>query len=396
MSKSRMSTSNLSYECWAADVCVIASSTIGFLDELKFQKFSISLSGLEEWLWLAGIHIEHTENSFQVHYEAPKDLDFWFGLKHLRLSYDCAFHRYKTRSDIFEAKQLAELQYEDETLMSVDDVIARHNALLDFLKLLAGTSGDIKWPVAQIHPDVDCQIYFTRFAARHVPFDRRECWVTFKQIEASLGSTFFKYLDKKEVLGPTFNNYLGTKFGPMVYSEHLFVSLIWGLEGLHRGRPSSNAPNAALKAKHDRIIKEVSKKSDKKWLANVLKRNLEPTLENRLNDLFLSLPIEIDKAKARHFAKQCAYDRNLLSHFGGVAKVEDYRSFVVALSDKARALSILYHALLLIEIGVEVEVIKNYIQDGQNASVISLFLSKYGLVPHPHPPVENEASHSTR
>jgi hypothetical protein len=90
---------------------------------------------------------------------------------------------------------------------------------------------------------------------------------------------------------------------------------------------------------------------------------------------FKGLPIGLDLPRLRAFAHACAQARNDISHFGAQRHGGAYSDFVMDLGKKSRALSTLYHCLLLHEIGVSQDILRKWVYNS-----IRSFPIKYGFV----------------
>jgi hypothetical protein len=161
-------------------------------------------------------------------------------------------------------------------------------------------------------------------------------------------------------VGPGFYLYLGFRRSAPIYVENRFVTLITGLEALHR-KIKNDAGERGVKEKVVRIIASVIDKKDKKWLTNRLKNAHEPNLEKRLFDLFTSVDLHIDKKRLILFASQCSMIRNDLSHFGEQRNGIEYQAFIRDVTNKNEALSIIYHMIILREIGIDENMIRDWI-----------------------------------
>jgi hypothetical protein len=135
----------------------------------------------------------------------------------------------------------------------------------------------------------------------------------------------------------------------------------------------------SLARKIERIVNQITANKDKKWLQQKLKHAHEPSLEERIFEAFRPLPLSLDTDRLRSFAKSCAEARNNLSHFGGPRSDTGYAEFIRALEAKSDALSTLYHALLLNEIGVEGAIVKGWIYDGPGSYPIRRNFVEVGL-----------------
>jgi hypothetical protein len=171
--------------------------------------------------------------------------------------------------------------------------------------------------------------------------------------------------------------------GMKLYPEHRFVNLIWGLEALHRKKHPETSPTEAevkMKAKVARMVAQISRTKDRKWLEERLKNAHEPNLEQRIFDVLSTVPIGLDSKRIRAFAKRCAELRNQISHFGSQRHGANYGDFFQELTSKAEALSLVYHSLILHEIGIEEDVLKWWIYQSPHSSQHKRSLIDGGLV----------------
>jgi ApeA N-terminal domain 1 len=161
--------------------------------------------------------------------------------------------------------------------------------------------------------------------------------------------------------------------------SYIFVTLIWGIEAFHRTKhPDSSSDK--IKTKVCRVIEQVSQASDKRWLKGVLKHAHEPSLEQRIFDVLTAIPINIDNTKTREFAHECAERRHEMSHFGAQKHGRNYTDFIRDLEKKSAALSILYHTLILHEIGIDEKIFKRWIYEGFRSYPIKRTLVEVGLL----------------
>jgi hypothetical protein len=158
------------------------------------------------------------------------------------------------------------------------------------------------------------------------------------------------------------------------------VNLIWGLEAFHRKSKHPGESEAKVEAKVARILGQIENSNDKKWLAGRLKNAHEPTLEQRLFDVIKSVPIELDDVNIRAFAKRCADLRNDISHFGADRHGRNYHDFLHELQIKSQALSIVYHMLILHEIGLPGAILRHWIYESFRTYINKQYLAEAGLL----------------
>ena len=134
-----------------------------------------------------------------------------------------------------------------------------------------------------------------------------------------------------------------------------------------------------LQEKISRILNLITSAKDKKWLEGRLKNAHEPSLEERLFQLFEILPFSFGKRELRAFSKSCAESRNAISHFGG-QRSGDYSDFIHDLSIKSDALKFLYHSLILHYINVDDDILKSWLYDGYESYKNKRMLSAVHLL----------------
>jgi len=164
------------------------------------------------------------------------------------------------------------------------------------------------------------------------------------------------------------------------YVEHRFASLVWGLESLHR---RSKPPQVtALDEKISRILGDIQLAKDKKWLSRKLANAGEPSLEERLFELFHSLlfPLDVKEDAIREFAKRCANVRNLISHFGG-RRDANSESLTTEAHELAEVLGFIYHLLLLQELGIESPRLRSLLYDAPSTFRARHWCQRIGLLP---------------
>lgn len=162
-----------------------------------------------------------------------------------------------------------------------------------------------------------------------------------------------------------------------MYVEHRFVNLIWGLEAFHRKKGGSST---AVAAKVKRILDKIDDANDKRWLAKRLEHAHEPSLEQRLFEIFKALPLGLDETKLRTFCHACAKLRNDISHFGGERHDVSYSEFLKDANVKSEALAILYHAVLLHEAGIDAKILRRWVFDNFLSAPIKIHFVQAGLL----------------
>ena len=109
------------------------------------------------------------------------------------------------------------------------------------------------------------RLYFPKLGTKAAspPPKAHECVTNFVQLRERFGDIWSNWKKKREVFGPGFYLYLGTRRGIRLYIENRFANLVFGLEAFNR-RKYPPAIAAKLDAKIERIVAQVSLAKDKK------------------------------------------------------------------------------------------------------------------------------------
>ena len=384
---SRFSTNGLSYEGYAAIHCLVGDHALAkTTGPMLFQEFEIDLKGLEEWLRLGSIQISRTKTTIAAKHKKEKSIKYAIASGKLALNY----HIYgpfwgKHRSNKLELNEAASLARTLEKPTTLEDMRLEFGLFEDLFVLLTNSEYPLKWPSIHLKDGKTrwaYKWYFLRLRPYAEPPKYYECPTNFIQLRAKFGDVVSAWQSKRKKFGPGFYLYLAVRRGMKFYPEHRFVNLIWGLEALHRKKHPDTAPTETetkLK-KVTRIVAQIARAKDRVWLEGKLKNAQEPNLEQRIFDVLSALPIDLDIKKVCAFAKRCAELRNGISHYGSQKHDGNYQDLFQELSNKADALSVAYHALILHEIGIEEDVLKWWIYQSPNSYQHKRTLAEGGLL----------------
>jgi hypothetical protein len=362
----RFTSYGISYEEYSAENCFVGDDAFrpGTLPPL-FRSLVIRLERLEEWLRLGDIHITRSKRGkIAARYKPPKDIVYRIDESRLTVRYDILAPMLGHRSDSLTLKEAALLIWKPERRQSLEDLKAQFSKLEDLFILLTNSDISLQWPRVSVSEDVKYTWYFLRNRISSLAPRANECWTNFIQLRESFGRIVGTWIKNREAFGPGYYLYLGTRRGITLYPEHRFVNLLWGIEAFHRKKyPDPQS----------------------KWTAHKGQRRRPngPSLAHRISQTFKALPIGLDKKRLNRFSNDCASLRNEISHYGGQEQPGDYGKFIVNLTTKSDALSTLYHALLLHEIGVEDSVLLHWIYKGPQSFAIGHNFAEVGLFDKP-------------
>ena len=147
----------------------------------------------------------------------------------------------------------------------------------------------------------------------------RHCVTNFPALRDTFGNVWETWKAKREELGPGSYLSLGTRRRVQLYIEHRFIMLVSGIEAFHRRRHKPSEATA-LQKKVERILGQITKSSDKKWLAKKLEHADEPSLGERIFETASRVPLGLDCIRLRKFAEACNRLRNNISLWGPTPK----------------------------------------------------------------------------
>jgi len=379
----RFSSSGISFDRFRATNALIGRPAFPAAAQApQFDTLEVPLQGFEEWLRLGSIELTRAEDGISASYVRPGDLTYDGDDGSLTIAFDAETDSsYMQRTHSFTIKESASLRLRLRSARSLSELHMQYGMIEDLLILLTGSDYRLAWPKVSLAESPKYRWFFPRLTSREPAAapELHDVITNFSELRDQFGSIWSRWKAKREEFGPGFYLYLGTRRGMQLYVEHRFVHLIWGLEAFHR-KNSVPEESDALAQKIERIIKQVAAAKDKKWLRGRLKTAHEPALGQRLFEVFAALPIGIDKAKLRKFSDECATLRNQISHFGGAQHGKPYFDFVRDLHSKSSALSTLYHALLLHEIGVDASILKRWTCSSFGSYPIKVNFVEVGLL----------------
>jgi hypothetical protein len=341
-------------------------------DSANFFQLRIELVGLEDWLNLDSIHVESGETrgddvEVRVRYKNHRFLyeksDASISIESLTLGAP-VLNLFDLPTRAATISQTNYLVYTPTATSSFDSLRYAFSQFEEFFALLLGAYFRLDWPtMAQRGDDFGSwnRIYYFRGRPPDFAVNPYFIWTTFHALQTSFGDLFRTWQTQVEQYGAGYYLYLAALRNPLPYSEHRFVNLIWALESLHRKKQSSVGADTPSALERKRRIQSIREKlaladdnADWQWFeARALDFQRAPTLVDRIFDSLSKLPVAFDKKALRIFSTRCAERRNGISHEGGPQEYERYGEFLRDVSDLAEALSYLYHALLLYEIGLD-------------------------------------------
>ena len=305
-------TNNLSHENYETDTSLIGVCSPEYLNSLisGIVRVDTYLGKFEEWLNVRPFAIKRTARTIKVSASIHKEETI-----PLRAGYLSIHHQidgmWRGETTEFENKlsQATVVGYRSNSNLSLEEAAYCRKKLHELLILLSDQELSIEWPLvkgsAKSRP---VRLYYQSTIIHENEYDPfKEC-INYRMICNEFGSIFESWMNGCEKHNAGYYLYLSTRRGVFQYSEALFMSLIWGLEALHRTTfPSESRQKPNSVPKH---ILKIMAESDKlngrhrRFLRKKMENAAEPSLQDRLFDLFSELPIGFESASLRRFCKK--------------------------------------------------------------------------------------------
>ena len=372
------STNAPSQENFQAQRAVLARRAFSQLRPIRLKEVRLDLGEAAYWFGRPGIDYEETGGRVAVRYKPPRPRRWVSGGATLYLERGVTRPAASGHRSALTLQEFALLRYRPQRSIDLDQAIEIAMRLEDLMVLLTDAERSLTFPQARATTAGRVEIYFGRARRKATAVHWADIWISYPQVEESLGQLVQSWLSEHERLGPGFHLYLGNRRGVPLYPEHRFASLVWGLESLHRSL-TPPADDANLRAKVERIVAQIAKRSDKKWAERRLFGSAEPALAERLHELFLPLPIPFAEGKLMAFCMRCAGRRNDVSHWGGGRPGQSYEDFLAEIQKLSQALDLLYHARILQTVGVSDALIARVFSEAGRAPVRRRILKAAGL-----------------
>ncbi|MEI6846682.1 MAG: HEPN domain-containing protein [Chlorobiaceae bacterium] len=378
----------LFFENFQASDCLIGFDFDhdGFSEELinpSCKQLNIPLEGFENWLCWNPIEYNKNDKEITISYKVPDDDIYLIDNAEIRLTYDPNLSYGQTAS-LNPSANFIYTPNTPSTLKSISDIF---RSLQDLLILLTNSEYCIKWPILTLsHNDRKYSYYFLRYTNNTKKPERHEAPIYFDHIKSNFGEIFASWKQKSDWLGSAFYSFLGTKRGIMLYIEDHFKILVGGLEAYHRKTVETPPIPEKLQKKINRILGNIRLNKDKKWLEHHVIKHAhisEPRLSDRLFRIIKDVQPNLDDKKVKCFSESCASIRNDLSHYAGQRKANDNTSFYQELVKTNEALSYLYHALILINIGINEQLIEKWFNNSHYSYRIKKALANAKLIDKP-------------
>ena len=302
-------------------------------EEATFSKIEFSAEGLDEWLWISGIHTDYDWNdrSAFIRFDPPEEISLHLpeGIE-MKLVFRWTL---PSLPAITEARitQKAYISLISTKLRSLGDFIPLISKLHNFLCFAIDKTVSLESVTAystELTRNLDdgstyeppIKVYYQ--GTPHLETKSKIYWhdmlFLYRDVANDFEEILHRWLKNYETSEPAFNLYFASKSGAHKYLDGNFLSLVQGIETLHRrNSQETSMPEEEFSNLVDTILKNVP--NDKKELIKEkLKYANELSLRKRLRKMIEPFRNFFGSSdERRSFIYKVVSTRNYLTHYDG-------------------------------------------------------------------------------
>lgn len=346
-------------------------------EEITFSSFKFSVEGLDEWLSISGIKVEHDweTKSASINFQPPAEIPLKL-TEDIDLSFTFGW-TIPSFGNIIEARitQKAYIKLESKKLLLLEDFISIAFKLNNFLCFAIDQTVTINSAIAFSYEikrklndekeyEVPIEIYYPSLPySDTIP---KVHWHTmlfsYANVADNLQEALHKWFDAYERIEPAFNLYFASKTGAHKYIDGKFLSLVQGIETFHRRTSDETAmPDTEFKDVVRTLI-GACPENRKKWLESKLTYFNELSLRTRLKEIIDNFKAFYGATEDRKaFINQIINTRNYLTHYDISLEKKAYSG--AQLFEVCMKMECLFQLHFLKEIGFSEEQIKTIVEN---------------------------------
>lgn len=300
-------------------------------EPVTFSRFRFSVEGLDEWLSVSGLRVENnwSERSASIHFNPPKEITVQLA-DGIGLTFTFGWTLPST-TIVTEAKitQKVYITLTSESLRPIEDYLALAFKLKNFLCFATdetvsldsatGFSHEITREVGNDEKlEEPIAIYYasTPVSEGRPKLHWHNMLFRYGHIADQLESILNSWLSNYEISAPAFNLYFASKSGAHKYLDGRFLSLVQGIETLHR---RNSQETLMPDSEFDQLVATIvdgCPAGRKEWLSKKLVYANELPLRQRMRQMLEPFEILYGGAKERkYFIGKVIDTRNYLTHY---------------------------------------------------------------------------------
>ena len=303
----------------------------GASEPVTFSRFRFSFEGLDEWLSVSGLRVEHnwSERSASIHFIPPKEIAIQLpdGIG-LKFTFGWTL---PGAPIITEAKitQKAYITLTSESLRPIEYYLALVFKLNNFLCFAidetvaldsaTGFSHEITREVGNHEErEVPIAVYYegSPVSEGRPKLDWHKMLFRYNDITNQLEPILNSWLGNYEISAPAFNLYFASKSGSHKYLDGRFLSLAQGIETLHR---RNSQETLMADSEFDQLVATIVEgcpAEKREWLSKKLEYANELPLRKRIRQMLQSFEsLYGDSKQRKQFIMKVIDTRNYLTHY---------------------------------------------------------------------------------
>ena len=297
-------------------------------EEVSFSKIRLSVEGLDEWLGVSGVELErhNGERGRTIRFSPPGNIVVSLP-DEIKMTFlfeaHCAsrFNEATVAQKAFlvlTSDNLNTFEYWEQLIKRIHNLFRFATDQIVSITSITGYSSEILREINGREFQTDIRMYYRRLPHSEAKAEIKimQMIFRFRDVSDDVGEIIRRWIEHYDVLEPVFNLYFASRSGLRMFQEHIFLTLVQGLESLHRRIGS-------VKSSKDDKVEEVvnealqSLTEEKRLiLKRVVQYRGEINLRKRLkllmkpfNDLFGA------KTRRTSFIHKVVERRNYLTHY---------------------------------------------------------------------------------
>ena len=338
-------------------------------EDITFSKVRFSVEGLDEWLRVSGIHVDHNwdEKSASIGFDPPKEIALPLpGGIEMKFDFRWTLPGFPS---ITEARitQKAYISLISTELRPPDDFLALIFKIHNFLCFAINRTVSLESVTAYSTEltkeredgstdESPIKVYYESLPRSEVKPKIRlpDMLFLYRGVEKEFEEILDRWLKSYEISEPAFNLYFASKSGAHKYLDRKFLSFVQGIETLHRRNSQETLmPEEEFSNLLDTMLKNVPH-DRRAWVEEKLKYANEWSLRKRISEMVEPFQDFFGSSSERkHFISKIVVTRNYLTHYD--SEIEDQAASGEDLWILCRKLEALFQLHFLRIIGIKDE-----------------------------------------
>lgn len=266
-------------------------------NDITFSKFCFSVEGLDEWLSISGSWLTHKlDEGNRVHgvtidFSIPEEISIDLPDDEMKLKFNFGASYLPSITEM-KITQKAHIELESEELRCVDDFIEVVNKITLFLRFAIGRVVSITSATGysrdivrgKKNHKVPVDIFFGHGATfeKNIKIDYHNMLLTYKNIQDRIQDVIVNWLRGYRTFESAFNLYFSYEAGAYKSLDGQFLSLVQGLEAMHRRDSQEKTMPSDEFESIKRKVLSIIPESRRSWMEGRIRYANELSLRKRL------------------------------------------------------------------------------------------------------------------